>query len=686
MKFKQFFSSTVLCMLAFVAYAEEGMWTVDNFPTTSVQKKYGVDVEEEFLSKLRLATTRLEGGCTGSFASSDGLLLTNHHCAQRCIGQLSSEKNDLTASGFLAAKRADERQCPTEQVSVLVALEDVTDKIKAAIRGHAGAKANKIRKATQTRLENECRKKAGDKFSCESVSLYNGGQYFLYTYRRYTDVRLVFAPEYAIAGFGGDPDNFNFPRWCLDMALMRVYDNGKPVQTPDYLAWNRAGAKEGEALFVTGHPGSTQRLLTVAQLRFLRDQILPDWLLRYSELRGRLIQYGTTSAEAKRQIQQRLQAIENVIKVRRNQLAALLDERVFERKRKEEIRLREAVNAKPALAADYGQAWDTIDEAMQEFANFYLRYNFIESGAAFSGTLFGYARSLVRAAAEREKPEAKRLREYTASNLGRLQQSVLGKQPIYPKLEKLQLAFSLEKLRERLGPDDTFVKLLLSDKTPRQLAEQLVDGTKLADPDFRKTLWDGGNKAVKAATDPLIQLALEIDPQARALRKRYEDKVEAPEKAAEEQLAAARFAVDGTSNYPDATFTLRVTYGAVQGWDEAGAAIPPFTTIAQLYPRITGQPPFALPPSWQKKKLPGRTRFNFVATTDITGGNSGSPMVNAQGELIGLAFDGNIHSIAGAYFFDPAMNRTVGVHPAVMLAALKKIYHADDLIREIRGK
>lgn len=685
MKLKQFLV-IVLGVFTLGAYADEGMWTVDNFPGKSVKQKYGVDIDAALLDKLRLATTRLEGGCTGSFASSDGLLLTNHHCAQACIGQLSSAKNDLTANGFLAATRQHERQCPTEQVSVLVALEDVTDTIKDAIRGKTGAEANKIRKATQTRLENDCRAKAGDKFSCESVSLYNGGQYFLYTYRRYTDVRLVFAPEYAIAGFGGDPDNFNFPRWCLDMALLRVYEEGKPVQTPEFLSWNRAGTEKGEAVFVTGHPGATQRLLTVAQLRFLRDQILPDWLLRYSELRGRLIQYGTTSAEASRQIQQRLQAIENRIKVSRNQLAALLDERVFERKRKDEARLRAAVNADPALAADYADAWDRIYKAQQEFANFYPRYTFIESGAAFSGTLFGYARSLVRAAAEREKPESRRLREYTASNLGRLEQSVLGAQPIYPQLEQLQLAFSLEKLREQLGPDDAAVKLVLGDKTPRQLAQQLVDGTKLADPDYRRRLWEGGIKTVQAADDPLIKLAWEIDPQARALRKRYEDKVEAVEKAAEEQLAAARFAVDGTSTYPDATFTLRVTYGAVKGWDEAGTAVQPFTTVAQLYPRVTGQPPFALPPSWQQQKLADDTRFNFVATTDITGGNSGSPMVNAHGELVGLVFDGNIHSIAGAYFYDSIVNRTVAVHPAVMLAALQKIYHADDLIAEIGGK
>lgn len=665
------------------ARADEGMWTIEDFPAEAVEERYGVQVDRAFLERLRLATTRLEGGCTGSFASPGGLVLTNHHCVQRCIAQLSSEAEDVAATGFLAQRLEDERRCPTDQLSVLVAVEDVSDAVAAAVADQTGEDANRIRKATLTELENACTEAAGEGHSCESVALYAGGQHFLYTYRRYEDVRLVFAPERSIAAFGGDPDNFNYPRWCLDMALLRVYEDGAPVESPAYLPWKRAGAKAGEAVFVSGHPGSTQRQLTVAELLFLRNEILPDWLLRYAELRGRLIQYAHGSDEARRQALARLARIENGIKVRRNELAALLDEQVLARKREEERALRRALADDEALEARYGGAWEAIEEALAKYERFYLRYTYIEERAGFAGDLYRFARELVRAAEERTKPEPRRLRAYTSSNLGKIRQRVLAPQPVHRELETMLLTYSLEKLRERLGPDDPFVQLVLGGRSPAQLAARVIGGTRLDDPEVRAALWEGGLGAIEASDDPLIRLARAVDPEARQLRRRYDDEVEAPVKTAGEQIAAARFAVLGTGVYPDATFTLRITYGAVAGWTEDGEEIAPFTTLGGLYPRVTGAPPFALPPSWREPPLPESTRFNFVATADITGGNSGSPVVDASGALVGLAFDGNVHSIAGAFYFDETLNRAIAVHPAVMLGALEKVYGATRLVGEI---
>lgn len=681
-------SLTAGLMLAAPTYslADEGMWTADNFPAGTLADKYGTVIDEKFLSGLQKATTRLEGGCTGSFASPAGLILTNHHCVQRCLTQYSSEDNDLRARGFLAANRAKEQRCESEQVSVLVGYEDVTAAVTEATTGLTEAEANRVRKSTLTRLENECKRAAGKNVTiCESVSLYQGGQYFIYKYKRYDDVRLVFAPEQAIAAFGGDPDNFNFPRWCLDMALLRAYENGKPAMTPDFLRWKRAGAQKDETVFISGHPGSTQRSLTVAQLRHLRDVRIPEWIERNSEQRGRIIQYGKSGAEAQRIAGETLQSLENGLKVQRNRLAALLNDNMLTLKAAEEDKLRKAVAANPELTDKYGSAWQDDEQAVATYRDFYVRYNYIERSAGFGGILSTYARQLVRAAAEREKSEAERLRAYTDNALIQLKQQVLAARPIHSDLEELRLSFTLDKMREAFGPDDPFVKLILGKRSPDQMAQQLVSATRLGDPEYRRQLWEGGNTAIGESSDPMIRLALAVDPEARQLRKRYDDEVEAPLRVAGEQIAAARFAVFGTGTYPDATFTFRITYGTVKGWDELGENIDPFTTVGQLYPRVTGQAPFSLPERWQEQRVDSAVRFNFAATTDITGGNSGSPMTNASGELVGLAFDGNIHSIAGAYFFDESLNRTVLVHPQLMLAALEELYGADHLAREISG-
>jgi hypothetical protein len=500
-------------------------------------------------------------------------------------------------------------------------------------------------------------------------------------------VRLVFAPEHAIAAFGGDPDNFNFPRWSLDFSLMRVYDKGKPARTPNHLTWRVEGPQQGEATFIAGHPGSTSRLLTVEQLRFQRDTQVPSYLIRNSELRGRLIQFGKTGAEPERIASSYLQSVENSLKVYRGLQNALLDDGLFARKTSQERELRERVKIDPKLAGAVGNAWGEAETAQERYRQIYNRYLYLEGGAGFNSKLFGYARQLVRGAAERGKSNEQRLREYAESNLPKIASSVLATTPVYPDFEQLTLSFSLDKMREALGPDEAVIRKLLSQESPESLAAKLIGETKLGDPAVRKALWDGGAAAIASSNDPMIALARDIDGEARAVRKSYEDEVQAPVSTAQERIAKARFAVHGTNTYPDATFTLRLSYGAVQGWKEQGEEVVPFTRLSRLYERTTGKDPFHLPQGWldARDKLDPQTPFCFVTTNDIVGGNSGSPLVDSQGRLVGLAFDGNIHSIAGSYWYDGDKNRTVAVHPSIIITALKDVYGAKDLATELLG-
>ena len=672
----------VLCVSA-AGLADEGMWTLENFPTAKVKEKYGVQITDAWLATVKSSVARMDSGCSASFISPDGLVLTNHHCALACIAQNSSADRDLEANGFLAASREEELSCQTDRISVLMETEQITAQIAAATAGMSGQQAGDVRRQTLKRIVQECEESSDLK--CESVSLYQGGQYWVYKYKRYEDVRLVFAPESDIASFGGDPDNFNFPRWCLDVSMLRVYDDGKPASTPNYLKWRKEGLEPGEAMFVAGRPGSTQRLLTVSDLRFLRDTSIPHWLLRNVELRGRYIQYATTGEEAYRTTQAPLQSVENGIKVQRKRLDALHNDELFAQKMAAEQRLKATVNADRRLEAEVGSAWDDIERANDIYLGFRDDYYFIEVGAAFNGRLFNFARSLIRAAAERERPNQERLEGYTEAEMPRRKQVTLADRPIYPELEMLQLSFSLDKMREFLGPDSVFVHEILGVKSPAALAKELVSGTRLADPAVRAELWDADWATIRESNDPMIQLALAVDDKARALRKRYEDEVEATSDLAYEKIAKARFATDGTDAYPDATFTLRVTYGTHEGWNEKGIDVRPWTTTSELFPRVTGEAPFSLPTSWGDAEniLSGSTKFNFVGTTDIIGGNSGSPVIDSEGMLAGLIFDGNIHSISGAYWFDSALNRSVAVHPAIILEVLDKVYEADHLLDEL---
>ena len=673
-----------LLTVAPALHADEGMWTYDNFPTDTVRRQYGVGIDRPWLDRVRAATVRLSG-CSASFVSGEGLILTNHHCIASCLAENSTKEKSLLDEGFVARNREQEIKCSTQVADVLVEMQNVTTSIEAATRGLDDRAANEARKRTLTELEQSCEKASGLK--CQSVTLYNGGQYFLYKYRRYTDVRLVFAPEAGIAAFGGDPDNFQFPRWCLDMGLLRAYENGKPVIVADPLRINFAGPKAGEFVLVSGHPGSTNRLLTVSQLQQLRELVLPPSLLRSSELRGRYIQFAKGSEANRRIVDDSLSGLENGIKVRRKLLDALLDENLMAKKQRDEAALRERVAATPSLAT-MGDPWGDIERANRVARGLSNELTFLEGGAGFNSRLFRYARTLVRAAAEREKPNGERLREFTDAALPRIEQQLKAPVPVYPELERLTLSFSLERMREWLGPDDATVRQLLRADSPDTLANKLIEGSTLADPAARLALWNGGAAAVATSTDPMIVLARQIDDRSRQIRKRYEDEVEAPVSVAETKIAKARFAIYGTQVYPDATFTLRLNFGTVQGWEEPGKIVPPYTTLATLFERATGEAPFAIPASWLavKDQLDLSTRFNASGNNDIVGGNSGSPLLNAKGEVVGLMFDGNIHSISGSYWFDTEKNRSTAVHPAIMREALTKVYKADHLLKELQQR
>ena len=679
--------ASFVALTAGTAAADEGMWTFDNFPKDLVRERYGVRIDDAWLERVRLGTVRLSG-CTGSFVSPNGLILTNHHCVADCLAQNSTREKSLLDTGFVARTHETEIDCPTQIADVLERLDNVTAKVQDAIRGLSERDANERRRQTLTQLESECEntsRTSSNPLKCQAVTLYDGGQYWLYQYRRYDDVRLVFAPEEDVAAFGGDPDNFQFPRWCLDFSLLRAYVDGKPAATPQHLAIDFGGPEAGDPVFVSGHPGSTDRQLTVAELKALRDRELPPTLLRASELRGRYIQFAKTSEEASRIVADPLSGLENTIKVQRKQLDALLDDAVMTGKRDAESDLRMRVAGNRTLAAEVGDPWQKIEQALAEEGTRWLPYLYLEGGTGFNSRLMRYARTLVRAAAERPKPNADRLREYTDAFLPRMEQQLGAPVPIYPELERLTLSFSLERMREWLGPDAPIVRRLLVAETPDELAARLVDGSRLADPAYRLELWNGGQAAIDASTDPFIVLARELDPESRELRKWHEDNVEAVVEAAHEQIARARFQIFGTSVYPDATFTLRLNFGSVQGWIENGKPVEPFTTLAGLFERATGEQPFRVPESWQAAKptLDLTTRFNLSTNSDIVGGNSGSPLIAADGRVVGLLFDGNIHSISGSYWFDVEKNRAVAVHPAIIRVALTKVYKVEPLIEEL---
>jgi hypothetical protein len=669
------------------ATAEEGMWTFDAFPAARVREQYGWAPDKPWLDRVQAAAVRLTGGCSASFVSPQGLVLTNHHCVVQCVQDLSTQQNDLVKAGFTAASRAEERQCPGQQAEVVTAITDVTPRVQAAIGRSTGAALAKARDAAIAAIEKEgCRNPERER--CQVVPLYGGGQYKLYRYRKYSDVRLAWAPEAQAAFFGGDPDNFNFPRYALDASFLRVYENGRPAPTPNHLKWNARAPIAGEQTFVVGNPGSTQRLFTGSQFAMRRDVTFPILVPLYSEYRGRLIAAMEDDAEKTRTGADTLMGVENSYKVYIGQWQALRDQEFSERLATAEANLRSRVSSDPALAADVGDPWNEVDRASATYRSFYPEYLLLEANAGWGSHLYDYAEALVRAAQEREKPDAERLPAYTSSRLPLLEKQVTDEAPVYPWLEELTLGFWLSKTRELLTADDPRVKKMLGRESPELLAERLVSGSKLADPAERRRLWEGGIRAIRQSDDPMIKFVLAQQETGRALLDRYRAEVDAPITAAQSRLARARFAAFGDALYPDATFTLRISYGSVQGWEERGRDVPFLTRFEGLFERATGSAPYDLPAkvAAAERRIDKRTAFDFTTNNDIIGGNSGSPVIARDGSVIGAAFDGNIHSIGGSYGFDPRVNRTIVVSTAAVQEMLEKVYGGQALLGELNPR
>ncbi len=674
-----------LLALAPAAHADEGMWTYNNFPAATVGKKYGFTPDAKWLDHVRLASARTGTGCSASFVSASGLVMTNHHCVHDCIEQLSTAQKDYVKSGFYAKTAGDEVKCSELEIDQLTEITDVTEKVTGATKGLEGKAFADAQKAIKSKLEKECSGGANEGVRCDVVNLYNGGRYDLYKYRRFHDVRLVFAPEFQIAFFGGDPDNFNFPRYDLDVSFVRVYEGGKPAAMDHYFKWSKKAAKEGDLTFTSGTPGRTSRLHTISKLETERDFRMPRVLMYLSEYRGQLTEFQHRGAEQKRFSNATLFYVENAVKAYRGRLFALNDKSFFSQKVGDENALRQKVLADPKMRAAYGGAWEAIEKAQYEYRAILDNYSYMEGNLGFRSELASFARTLVRAAEELPKPNEKRLREYTEAKLPALKQQLLTSAPIYDEFETFTLTFSLTKLREGLGADHPFVKKLFGKESPATLAARLIKGTTLKDIASRKALLEGGKKAVDASTDPLIELFRRLDGDQRAIRKRFEDNVEAVDTKNGELIAKARFEVYGTSIYPDATGSHRLSFGSIKGYVEDGKTVKPITTFAGAFDRHSGEDPFALPASWlaAKGKLDLSTPFNFASTNDIIGGNSGSPVFNKDAEIVGLIFDGNIQSLGGDYGFDPAVNRAVSVHSAALTEALSKIYGASRIVDEL---
>jgi hypothetical protein len=659
------------------------MWTFNDFPTELVAQKYHFTATPEWLAHARASSVRLARGCSGSIVSPNGLVLTNHHCAHGCIEALSSGKKDLIKDGFVAKTASEERKCPNVEVNQLLEISDVTQRINAATEKLSGAEFFEAIKGEMSQIEKECA--TSESIRCDVVTLFGGGRYDLYRYRRFQDIRLVFAPEFATAFFGGDPDNFMFPRYDFDVSFLRIYENGEPAHTNDYFRWSVAGAAEGELAFISGNPGKTDRLSTIAELKYQRDIALPEELLKQARWRGLLGEFQMLGREQERISTARLFFVENSFKGNEGRREALIDEAFFAQKVAEEQKLRGKIDADPQKKALYGTAWDEVAAATERLKRMRKPLAYLERGQAFSSRLFEIARRLVRAADELPKPNRQRLREYAESSLPVMQQALFSPAPIYRQMEVTSLAHSLSEMREQLTPDHPAVKAILGKKSPRELAEALVKGTKLDDLEQRRLLYRGGKSAVAASRDPMIRFALQVDPAAREVRKRYEEQVESVIRKNGEQIARARFAIYGSKTYPDATFSPRLSFGRVRGWAEEGSPVQPISTFAGAFERDTGQPPFALPRSWlaARSRLDLSIPLNFCTDHEVVGGNSGSPMINRNLEIVGLIFDGNIHSLGSTFGFPPNA-RAVAVHSRGIIEGLEKIYGATRIVQELR--
>ena len=693
--------STLLCalivalctFLSIPVSADEGMWTFNNVPRETVKQKYGFEVTDDWLNKVQLASVRFPNG-SGSFVSPNGLVLTNYHIVEDAVGELSTATKDYAKEGFVARNQSEELKADGLSLDQLVSIEDVTAVVNSTVKdGMSATEANTARRAQMTALEAQSFQQTGLK--SDVVTLYQGGQYNLYRYKRYTDVRLVFVPEFQAAFFGGDPDNFNFPRFNIDMALVRVYENDQPVKVENYFKWSKTGVKNGELVFVTGHPGSTQRLNTVAHLESLRDVSIPLLIRMLESRRGMLKAYMAQGEEQTRRGQNELNSVENSLKVYIGQIAGLRDPKLIARKRAAEQTLRNSINADTRKQKEYGDAWDAIAKGRRDLATYERDRRFLEPTtsapvlpASLNTVLFGYARTLVRLADEDQKPDAKRLPEFTSGRRAALLAGLYSTAPVYDDFEKAKLANSLAFMQSEYGSNSSLVKKVLKGKTPEARAAELIEGTKLKDVEYRKQVVDAGVRMINSGADPMIELAKDIDKESRAVRKRYEEEVVAVERTNYAKIAHALFEDQGTKLYPDATFTLRLSYGAVKGYRENGKFVTPFTTLGGLFARSNQYHhafPYNLPPRWTSKRavINMRTPFNFVTDNDIVGGNSGSPAINKNRELVGLIFDGNIQSLVGNFEFDDSVNRAISVDARGMMEVLRKVFGANAIANEL---
>ena len=660
-----------------------GMWLPNQLPVDRMQKLFGFTPTAQWAEHLRLSSVHI--GASGSFVSADGLVLTNHHVAVEGLHNISRPGKDYVANGFLAKTPAEEIPLPGMELSVLVAIEDVTARVNAAVDPKLpAADAVKARHAVMADLERHSLEKTG--LHGNVVTLYGGAMYHLYRYKKYTDVRVVFAPEVAAAFFGGDPDNFEYPRYDLDMTLLRAYEKGKPAHVKHYLRFSSQGVADGEPVFVSGHPGRTDRLLPAVMLAGMRDVTLPLRIESMERMEHALIVYAARGSEAGRQAEGDLFGIQNGLKATRPRLAELRG-RLIESKWQEEQSLRQRLRARSDLW-HFDAAWDHVAEAEKERTKLHVRHMFLEEGRAFGSGMFYDARELVRLVAEDAKPDAERLPEYTQSKRESLEHWLFADDPYYPDLEIEKMTTSLRLFQDKLGPNDPEVQKVLDGKTPEARAVECVKGSYLGDAAFRRKIRAGGAGAIATSDDPMIRLAVLIDEDARQVRMEFEAKVQEPQTQALTEINRARFAVTGTDAYPDATGTLRLAYGVVKGYEQDGKRIPPWTTLGGAFEHAReheNQFPFALPASWNSAKsaLAPETPLNFVCTADITGGNSGSPVVNRAGELVGLIFDSNRQGVANNFMYTDGQARAVAVDSRGILEALKKIYGADALVAEL---
>lgn len=668
-----------------VSRADEGMWLFNQPPREILRERYNFEPSDAWLEHLQKSSVRI--GASGSFISEDGLLISNHHVGAGSLQKLSTKEKNYLRDGFYAPTMADELKCLDLEIDVLQSIEDVSARVNAAVSADADPEAAfAARRKIIAQIEKESLDKTG--LRSDVVTLWQGGTYQLYRYKRYTDVRIVFAPAQQSAFFGGDPDNFEYPRYDFDICLFRAYENGKPVKTENFLKFSRTGPRDGDLVFVSGHPGSTGRLLTVSELDYLRDEGLPYRLATLKRLEVLLANWSARSEENARRAREYLFGVQNSRKAFDGRLAGLLDPQLMGKKIADEADFKVKLAGK-AEFADALAAYDKIASATKVLAAQASRYALLERGSAFDCESFHIARTLLRAGEERPKPNGDRFREFSDANKTSLELNLFSPQPIYTDFEILRLSDSLTFFATQLGEDDPLVQKVLAGKSPHERAVELINDTKVRDVAFRKKLYEGGASAVSAANDPMIELARLVDPEARALRKVSDEQDEIKQQA-HAAIARAANAVLGTggSRYPDATGTLRLSFGTVKGYEEDGQPVAPFTTFAGLYGRakeMKDRPPFDLPPKWEagRRRLNLDTPFNFVSTCDIIGGNSGSPIVNRAGEFVGIIFDGNLEGLSWDYAFDDKQGRATAVDSAAIIQGLDKIYNAKALVREL---